>query len=78
MVISQKILANELGIMPSSVFLINSAPWRVLDLIQVGVAIREKSRGHRAARDFVREFAPHDKASDTGISLEANICSLSA
>lgn len=63
--ITKKILANELGIMPSSVFLIKSALWRVLDLIQVGVAIREKSRGHRATRDFIREFAPPYKASDT-------------
>ena len=31
-----------------------------------------------SSRDFVREFAPHDKAYDTGISLKANICSLSA
>ena len=41
------------------------APWRVLVLIQVGVAIREKSRGHRASRDFIQEFAPPYKASDT-------------
>ena len=34
--ITKKLLANELGIMPSSVFLINLAPWRVLVLIQVG------------------------------------------
>ena len=34
--ITKKLLANELGIMPSSVFLINFAPWRVPRLIQVG------------------------------------------
>ena len=40
------------------------APRRVLVPEQVG-GKKEKSRGRRATRDFVREFAPPYKASDT-------------
>ena len=43
--ITKKLLANELGIMPSSVFLINLAPWRVLVLIQVA-SLRSARQAH--------------------------------